>query len=199
MKASRKRRQKRRQRKQKAAKTLRQRVRRQFRNQKVAIMDAQDGVKMSEVLEEFIAPYQQVANSEEQYSKLLAMAVTAWNVALFPAQKRKAHIEEMLEAVPEEVRTDGREIEPVGTQGQERHVAGGGHRAPPELRDLAEPRVGRHLPAQGLRLGIVEHPSGQVDLHEGGEGVVLGVVAIGVTRLPVGSGSRHIPKLSLSG
>ena len=110
MKASRKRRQKRRQRKQKAAKALRQRMRRQFPNQKVAIMDAQDGVKMSEVLEEFIAPYHQVADTEEQYSKLLAMAVTAWSVALFPAQKRKAHIEEMLEAIPEEVRADGRAI-----------------------------------------------------------------------------------------
>jgi hypothetical protein len=110
MKASRKRRPKRRKRKQKAAKTLRQRIRRRFRNQKVAVIDAQDGVKMSEVLEEFIAPYHQVAHTEEQYSKLLAMAVTAWNVALFPAQKRKAHIEEMLEAVPEEVRADGRAI-----------------------------------------------------------------------------------------
>jgi hypothetical protein len=110
MKASRKRRQKRRKRKQKAAKTLQQRMRRHFRNQKVTIMEAQDGVKMSEVLEEFIAPYHLVAHTEDQYSKLLTMAVTAWNVALFPVQERKAHIEEVLEAVPEQVRADGRAI-----------------------------------------------------------------------------------------
>ena len=72
--------------------------------------EACDGVKMSEVLKEFIAPYREIANTEEAFRKLLVTAVIAWNTALFPTEERKTHLEKVLEAFPEEVRADGRAI-----------------------------------------------------------------------------------------
>jgi hypothetical protein len=69
-----------------------------------------DGVKMSEVMKEFIAPYREFADTDEAFRKLLATAIIAWNTALFSAQERKAHLEKALEAFPEEVRADGRAI-----------------------------------------------------------------------------------------
>ena len=110
MKSSRKKRQTRERRKRDASEMLRRRVQQQFPNQKVVAGEALDGVKMSEVLKEFIAPYRDIANTEEAFRKLLVTAVIAWNAALFPAEERKAHLEKVLEALPEEVRADGRAI-----------------------------------------------------------------------------------------
>lgn len=110
MKASRKKQQKRRRRKRDAAKTLRQRIRRQLPKHKVVMGEAHDGVQMSKVLREFVAPYYEIVDTEDEYRKLLDTAIVAWNVALFPAQERKAHLEEILETIPEEVRADGRAI-----------------------------------------------------------------------------------------
>ena len=110
MKSSRNKRRKRRRRKRDAAANLRQRVQHQFPDQEVVVGGARDGVKMSEVLEEFIAPYREIANTKEAFRRLLVTAVIAWNMALFSAEERKAHLEEVLEAFPEEVRADGRAI-----------------------------------------------------------------------------------------
>ena len=110
MKSSRNKRRKRRRRKRDAAAILNRRVQRQFPNRKVVVGEAHDGVKMSEVLKEFIAPYREIANTEEAFRKLLVTAVIAWNTALYSTEERKAHIEEVLEALPEEVRADGRTV-----------------------------------------------------------------------------------------
>jgi hypothetical protein len=76
----------------------------------VVVGGARDGVKISEVLKEFVAPYREFADTEEAFRKLLATAVAAWNTALFPAEEREAHVEKVLDALPEEVRADGRAI-----------------------------------------------------------------------------------------
>ena len=99
MKSSRNKRRKRRRRKRDAAANLRQRVQQQFPDQEVVVGGARDGVKMSKVLEEFIAPYREFADAEEAFRKLLVTAVVAWNTALFPAEEREAHLEEVLEAL----------------------------------------------------------------------------------------------------
>lgn len=65
---------------------------------------------MSEALKEFIEPYRKLVSTEEAYRKLLVTAIIAWNMALFPLEERKAHLEKILEAVPEEVRADGKAI-----------------------------------------------------------------------------------------
>ena len=99
-----------RRRKRGAAANLRRRVQKGFPDQEVVVGEGRDGVKMSQVLEEFIEPYREFADTEEAFRKLLVTAVVAWNTALFPAEEREAHLEKVLEAFPEEVRADGKAI-----------------------------------------------------------------------------------------
>ena len=54
--------------------------------------------KMSEVLEEFVEPYRDSADTFDAYRKLLSVALVAWNAALLPEGKRRAMIDEMIAA-----------------------------------------------------------------------------------------------------
>lgn len=54
--------------------------------------------KMSEVLDDFVAPYSDLADTEDAYRKLLNLAVLAWNAALLPEDQRRAIIEETVDA-----------------------------------------------------------------------------------------------------
>jgi hypothetical protein len=101
---------KRRWRKRDTAANLRRRVQKRFPDQEVVVGEGRDGVKMSRVLEEFIEPYREFADTEEAFRKLLVTAVAAWNTALFPIEEREAHLQRVLKALPEEVRVDGRAI-----------------------------------------------------------------------------------------
>jgi hypothetical protein len=67
-------------------------------------------LKMSEVLEEFIEPFEEFRQTEEQLDKLLSVAVIAWNTALLPAGEREGFIEKTLQSVPAEAREDLRSI-----------------------------------------------------------------------------------------
>src|SRR2546423_119402 len=62
--------------------------------------------KMSEVLWEFLAPYTPLAPDREAMEKLLAMAIAAWNVALFPGGERAQRLRELSTTLPAEARTD---------------------------------------------------------------------------------------------
>jgi len=86
---------------------LRRRIQRHFPNQEAIAGEALDGVKMSEVLEEFIAPYRDIADTEDAFHLLMATAVVAWNTALFPPVERKGHIDLTLEDLPPELRAGG--------------------------------------------------------------------------------------------
>jgi hypothetical protein len=54
--------------------------------------------KMSAVLEEFVEPYRDSASTYDEFRKLLMLGSLAWNAALLPEDKRRAMIEETLEA-----------------------------------------------------------------------------------------------------
>jgi hypothetical protein len=54
--------------------------------------------KMSEVLDDFIEPYSDLADTEDAYRKLLSLGVLAWNAALLPEDQRQAMIDKTLEA-----------------------------------------------------------------------------------------------------
>lgn len=91
-------------------KSLRQRVKENFPHQKVIVGPTSDGIKMSDVLEEFVEPYRQFAETKQAYRKLLTVAIVAWNVTLFAEKDRPSTLDELLVTLPERVRKDGREI-----------------------------------------------------------------------------------------
>ena len=62
--------------------------------------------KMSEVLWEFLAPHTPLAPDREAMETLLAMAIAAWNVALFPGGERAQRLRELSTTLPAEARTD---------------------------------------------------------------------------------------------
>jgi len=70
--------------------------------------------KMSEVLEDFIAPYKQQADTEEAMQKLLTVAVVAWNASFFSESEQQEHIEKMqaegMPDAPDQVKTEFKEI-----------------------------------------------------------------------------------------
>ncbi len=53
---------------------------------------------MSDVLEEFLEPYEDMAQTGDAYRKLLNLGMLAWNAALFPEDKRRAMIDDTLGA-----------------------------------------------------------------------------------------------------
>jgi hypothetical protein len=54
--------------------------------------------KMSDVLEDFIEPYRDMADTEDAFRKLLTLALLAWNAALLPEDRRRTMIDETLGA-----------------------------------------------------------------------------------------------------
>jgi hypothetical protein len=52
--------------------------------------------KMSEVLEDFVAPWMELADTEDGYRKLITLGVLAWNAALLPDGKQEAMIDQVL-------------------------------------------------------------------------------------------------------
>ncbi len=53
-------------------------------------------VKMSDVLETFIEPYEEEELTLNQRQNLLGIVVIAWNLALLPKDKRKAALKEII-------------------------------------------------------------------------------------------------------
>jgi len=69
-----------------------------------------DGVRMSEVLRDFIEPYEPFAETKDAFEKLVTVGVVAWNVMLFPEDDRQRHLDELLGIFSEDIRDDGRRI-----------------------------------------------------------------------------------------
>lgn len=56
-------------------------------------------VKMSEVLEDFVDPYLDMAQTRSQREKLFSIAVLAWNLAIMPKKEQQPLIDELLNRV----------------------------------------------------------------------------------------------------
>jgi hypothetical protein len=52
---------------------------------------------MSDVLMKFVGPYTIHARTEEQWRKLLGVAVIAWNASMFPLTDRKQIVDEQID------------------------------------------------------------------------------------------------------
>lgn len=76
--------------------------------------DAPGGVRMSDVLEEFLEPFEHLAKGEEAYSRLLTLAVLAWNAALTPEGRQQEMVDECFRkamgGVSEEMQAVGKEL-----------------------------------------------------------------------------------------
>lgn len=57
------------------------------------------GEKMSDVVEEFLAPYEQSAQSTEEYRRLIGIGILAWNAALVQGEKREQLLSDMLRII----------------------------------------------------------------------------------------------------
>jgi len=66
--------------------------------------------KMSEVIEEFVEPYLNMAQTEDSLGKLLTLAISAWNAALLPPAKREKFLQELGQTLPMEQRDDFRTV-----------------------------------------------------------------------------------------
>jgi hypothetical protein len=67
---------------------LKQKVNRSFGNEIELVMNQGEAVKMSEVLENFVSPYTDVAYNKQGLEMLFSMGILAWNIALMPEEKR---------------------------------------------------------------------------------------------------------------
>jgi hypothetical protein len=89
---------------------LQKRLRDRIGGKEVIVVESTDGVKMSEVLEEFIAPYMEFAETEESFQKLVTIAVVAWNTSLLPRNEQTKTINDLLQSLPPETQADAKSI-----------------------------------------------------------------------------------------
>jgi hypothetical protein len=81
-------------------------------------------VKMSEVLLDFVAPYMEAADSDEEVKKLVLLGLLAWNIALLPADVREESLPSLIaEAVPADVAAGFKEIIDHMIERKEKHFA----------------------------------------------------------------------------
>jgi hypothetical protein len=78
---------------------------------------------MSEVLLEFLEPYSEHWSTEEGFRKVLTVGLVAWNAALLSGSKREQFLQDMVQAVPAEVRGDMRSIVEEMIRRKETHFA----------------------------------------------------------------------------
>lgn len=97
-------------RKKTATEKMEKRLSDQLDGKEVIIVESADGVKMSEVLEAFIAPYMEFADTEESFEKLVTIAVIAWNTSLLPRTAQTKAINDLLISLPPETRADAKSI-----------------------------------------------------------------------------------------
>ncbi len=70
---------------------------RRLRRQGALLPEPPDGIKMSEVLEAFVEPYLDLANTLDELRLLFLTAVLAWNIALLPEDQQQAAIDNLVE------------------------------------------------------------------------------------------------------
>lgn len=71
-----------------------------FKENQITFIDT-PGKKLSAVLIEFIAPYDDPSYNEHAYDKLITMAVIAWNAAILEGKERKQFVNEAIASIVE--------------------------------------------------------------------------------------------------
>ena len=76
----------------------------------VIIATSFGGIKMSKVMEKFVEPYYEVVKNEEEYRRLLTVAIIAWNATLMAENERAPMLRRLLVTMSQESRADAMEI-----------------------------------------------------------------------------------------
>jgi hypothetical protein len=72
----------------------------------IVIFEPRGEVKMSEVLLDFISPYRDTWETEDQFRKLILMAIVAWNAAIAPDDKGAELVQSTMATLPPEAQAD---------------------------------------------------------------------------------------------
>ena len=103
--------------------------------------------KMSEVLEEFLAPYTHIPKAFDEYNRLVAVGIMAWNAAILPSAERQQLLDKAFESLSassgHEARQDLKEILDELIERKERYF-GGNKRFVLDYR-LSDTKAGYHL------------------------------------------------------
>ena len=67
-------------------------------------------VKMSEVLLDFIEPYTEEAQSEDEFRSLITMGLVAWNTALLPEEIREQTLDRLIDEAVRDGADDFRQV-----------------------------------------------------------------------------------------
>jgi hypothetical protein len=81
-----------------------------FLQDKKLVLNPPGQEKMSDVLMEFIQPYEDYATNDEAFGKLIALAIVAWNAANLPPTERNEMIGKILTVALPEAKEDARAI-----------------------------------------------------------------------------------------
>ncbi len=71
-----------------------------FENAKIVRSEDMGHVSMSDVFSEFVAPFRQFVETDEDFKKLHMIAAIAWNATLLPAEKRESMLEQFRQTLP---------------------------------------------------------------------------------------------------
>lgn len=63
------------------------------------VVNPEGFAKMSEVLAEFVSPYQRIAKSRNAYESLLEIAILAWNISILPEDKQQKFFDKAIQQV----------------------------------------------------------------------------------------------------
>ena len=61
---------------------------------------------MSKVMEKFVEPYYEVVKNEEEYRRLLTVAIIAWNATVMAENERAPMLRRLLVTMSQESRAD---------------------------------------------------------------------------------------------
>ena len=75
-----------------ANRSLRKKVKKTFPGH-ITANSAEDDIKMSEILEQFMEPYRDFDETEDAFRKLITLSILSWNMMLFPEKDREAKLE----------------------------------------------------------------------------------------------------------
>jgi hypothetical protein len=110
---ARKERQKRRRKQKKRYSALRRRLKRTSPVPTQFVVEPKGEIRMSEVLEAFVEPFLEMAETEEAFHRLLTVASAAWNISLVPKGEQKTLVDKMVDSQSEASRRDKRELRSI--------------------------------------------------------------------------------------